>query len=276
MDQVNLEVFSAATRRHRVAIAVDDLVEGLKRWELWSTLGWNDIRQRYRRSFIGPFWITLSMGMMVAGLAYLYAGLFGQNIQTYLPYVATGIIIFGLIQTMFNDGANVFISASSHILQLKAPLSVYIYQMVWRNLLTFFHNITIYVVVVLFTEVHLGWNLVLAALGMLLVMLSGVSIAMMLGTLSARFRDVPPIVASLLQVAFFMTPVFWLPNAIPGRQSFIDLNPFYYLLEIVRMPLLGQTPPLSAWLVTIGLNVVGFVVGLLFFARYRERVAYWV
>ena len=69
-----------------VRSALGDVVDGLQHWELWSTHGWNDIRQRYRRSIVGPFWLTISMGVMVAGLAYLYAGLFGQSIEKYLPY----------------------------------------------------------------------------------------------------------------------------------------------------------------------------------------------
>ena len=85
--------------------AVEDFIDGLRRWELWFTLGWHDIRQRYRRSVIGPFWLTISMGVMVFGLAYIYAGLFGQPLDKYLPYVAVGMIVFGLITSIANDAS---------------------------------------------------------------------------------------------------------------------------------------------------------------------------
>src|SRR4029077_5396902 len=127
-----------------------------------------------RRSIVGPFWLTLSMGVMVAGLAYLYAGMFGQNVEGYLPYVATGMIVFSLISTIATEGSSVFISSASLILQLRAPLSIYIYQMLWRNLLIFVHNISIYVVVLIFVKVYIGWNLFLALAGLFLVMLNGV------------------------------------------------------------------------------------------------------
>ncbi len=260
----------------RLQRAIADLIAGLRLWELWSTLGWHDIRQRYRRSFVGPFWLTLSMGVMVAGLAYLYAGMFGQNTEGYLPYVALGIIIFSLISTSSSEGAQVFITSSSLILQLRAPLSIYVYQMMWRNLLIFAHNITIYVVVLMFVKVPLGWNAFLAIPGLFLVILNGVWVSIALGSLSARFRDVPPIVTSILQVAFFLTPIFWLPDSIPDRQIFVHLNPFYYLIEIVRMPLLGKTPPLFIWVVAIGMNVASALIAALFYARCRDRIAYWV
>lgn len=262
--------------RSRLRDAIADLIGGLRLWELWSTLGWHDIRQRYRRSIVGPFWLTLSMGIMVAGLAYLYAGLLGQNTEGYLPYVATGMIVFSLLSTMASEGAIVFIGSASLILQLRAPLSIYIYQMMWRNLLIFIHNISIYVFVLLFVKIDLGWNFFLAFVGLFLVMLNGVWIGVALGGLSARFRDVPPIVSSIMQVAFFLTPIFWTPSSLPDRALFVHLNPFYYLVEIVRMPLLGQTPSLMIWAVAIGLNCVGALIAILFYARYRSRIAYWV
>jgi ABC-2 type transport system permease protein len=276
MNTSDLAVSGTVPQRSRLREAAADLMAGVKLWELWSTLGWHDIRQRYRRSFVGPFWLTLSMAVMVAGLAYLYGGMFGQKTATYLPYVATGMIVFSLISSIANEGAVVFIGSSNLILQLKAPLSVYVYQMVWRNLLIFAHNISIYVIVLLVVPVPLGWNFFLAFAGLFLLLLNGVWISVTLGALSARFRDIPPIVGSILQVAFFLTPIFWLPSALPDRALFVQLNPFYYLVEIIRMPLLGQTPELTVWLVAIGLNVLSALVAIFFFARYRERVAYWV
>jgi ABC-2 type transport system permease protein/lipopolysaccharide transport system permease protein len=276
MDTSSVAALGTAPRRSRFLEAVADLIEGLKLWELWSTLGWHDIRQRYRRSIVGPFWLTLSMGIMVAGLAYLYGGLLGQNTEGYLAYVATGMIVFSLISSIAVEGSGVFIGSASLILQLRAPLSIYIYQMLWRNLLIFAHNISIYVVVLIFSKIDIGWNIFLAFVGLFLVLLNGVWVAVALGGLSARFRDVPPIVGSIMQVAFFLTPIFWTPGALPNRELFVHLNPFYYLVEIVRMPLLGKTPTLGIWLAVIGMNCVGALVAIVFYARYRGRIAYWV
>lgn len=271
-----VQTAGAAQRSKALANAVTDLIEGLERWELWSTLGWHDIRQRYRRSVVGPFWLTLSMGVMVAGLAYLYAGLMGQNIKTYLPYVSLGMIVFSLISSIASDGSSVFITSAQMILQIKAPLSVYIYQMLWRNILIFAHNMCIYILVLIFFKVEIGWNLLLSLFGLFLVITNGLWAGMLLGGLSARFRDVPPIVSSVMQVAFFLTPIFWTPGSLPNREIFVHMNPFYYLIEVVRMPLLGHTPELTIWLAAIGINCVSAAVAIPFYARYRARIAYWV
>jgi ABC-2 type transport system permease protein/lipopolysaccharide transport system permease protein len=259
-----------------LSAAGDDFAGGLKRWELWLALGWHDIRQRYRRSIVGPFWLTLSMGMMVGGLAYLYSGLFGQSVQQYLPYVAVGMIVFNLISSIITESPAVFISSARTILQTRAPLSIYVYQMLWRCVLIFLHNMCIYLILIPFFDFKLGMVTLLALPGLFFIVLIGFWSGIVLGGLSARFRDVPPIVASVMQIAFFLTPIFWTTGSLRGREAFIHFNPFYYLLEAVRMPLLGEAPPPAIWLGVIAMSVAGGIVALIFFARYRARVAYWI
>ena len=263
-------------RSWRVGEALSDLAEGLTHWELWSNLGWQDIRQRYRRSIVGPFWLTISMGLVIGGMAYLYGGLFGQKLDDYLPYVALGMIVFSLISSLATEGSTVFITSGPTILQMKAPLSIYLYQMIWRNILIFGHNFMIYVLIVIAIRPSLGFNSLLCIPGLVLVISSAFWAALVFGGLGARFRDVPPIIGSVMQMAFVLTPIFWTPGSVPSRELFVQLNPFYYLVDIVRMPLIGQTPPISMWLVVIGFNCVGAVVAILFFARYRARIPYWV
>ena len=276
MTTVDMTQRVPAQRPWLVSAAVTDLADGLKRWELWSTLGWHDIRQRYRRSVVGPFWLTLSMGMMIAGLAYLYAGIFGQDIDAYLPYLALGMIIFTFISSLVTEGSGTFVAAAVAIVKMKAPLSIYVYQMIWRNVIVLAHNAVIFVVILLFLKVNLGWNSFLSIPGLILVIGVGVWTGLILGSLSARFRDVPPIISSVMQIAFFMTPIFWTPSSLPHRQGFVDFNPFYYLVEVVRAPLLGQTPPLSVWLTVIAFNCLAAPVAIIFFARCRARIPYWV
>src|SRR5262245_50434953 len=125
--------------------AFGDLVEGLRAWQLWGSLGWNDIRQRYARTVLGPLWLTLSMAILVVGLGFVYGGLFGMQLHTYLPFVGVGFIIWGLISTFVIDGCVSFNDDAHTIKQIAAPLSVYAYRVVWRTLLVFLHNIIIYI-----------------------------------------------------------------------------------------------------------------------------------
>ncbi len=88
--------------------ALHDIQSGWARRELWSTLGMHDVRQRYRRSTLGPFWITISLAVMVFALGLLYGQIFGQDLREYLPFIAVGFVIWNLISTLILKGCETF------------------------------------------------------------------------------------------------------------------------------------------------------------------------
>ena len=257
-------------------LALLDLVEGARARYLWGRLGWQDIRQRYRRSVLGPFWLTLSMGAFVGALGALYGVLLDADIAEYMPFLALGFIVWTLISDIIRDGCNAFIASESIIKQVGLPLSVHVYRLLWRNLLTLVHNAVVFVVVAIVFGVWPGWNGLLALPGLVLLCLTGLWVALLFGIVSARFRDVPPIVSSVLRICFFVTPIIWTPDLIPNRPMVLDVNPFYHFIEVVRAPLLGQAPGLLSWLVVLSLTLGGWLVTFAFFRRYRWRIAYWV
>jgi ABC-2 type transport system permease protein/lipopolysaccharide transport system permease protein len=267
--------FSRVLQSAQLKRALQDIAEGWQRWDLWSTMGLHDIRKRYRRSIIGPFWITLSMGIMVGALGLLYGTIFKQDMHDYLPFLAAGFILWGLISSLILEGTQVFNGAEGLIRQLPAPLSVHVYRLLWSNLITFGHNIWIYFVVALWYGLNPGWTALLALPALLLLLLNGFWLALLLGVLSARFRDIPLVVASVVQVMFFITPVIWKPEMLPGR-TLILVNLFHHMVEILRAPLLGQVPSLENWLAVIVITLLGWVVALAFFSALRWRLAYWV
>lgn len=258
------------------AKALSDIRRGWQARELWGTMGLHDVRQRYRRSVLGPFWITISMGVMVAALGLLYGRIFGIELHDYLPFLACGFVIWGMISGLILDGTRAFISSDSLMRQLSAPVSIYVYRSVWSNLITLAHNIWIFVLVAIWFQVSPGWSMLLAIPGLFLLLVNGLWVGLLLGLLSARFRDIPLIVASIVQVMFFITPVIWKPSMLPGRALFLDLNPFYHLVEIVRAPLLGQAPNLENWMAVLLITALGWGLTLFFYTAYRWRVAYWV
>jgi ABC-type polysaccharide/polyol phosphate export permease len=256
--------------------AVDDILDGARRYGLWGTMGLQDIRHRYRRSVIGPFWLTISMGIMVGALGLLYGTIFKQEMHDYLPYLAGGFVVWGLISSLILEGANAFIAGEGLIKQLSAPLSIYVYRVAWSHLIIFFHNIWIVFIAMLWYGKSPGWSLMLVFPALVLVLMNGLWMGLLFGLLSARFRDIPQIIASVVQVMFFLTPIIWKPSMIPGRPLILDLNPFYYFVEIVRKPILGTVPDIGMWLGLLLITVVGWGIALFFYTIYRWRLAYWV
>ncbi len=260
----------------QLRLAILDVFEGTRAWDLWGLLGWHDIRQRYHRSTLGPFWLTISMGAMVGGIGLLYAGFFHQKVADYLPSMALGFIVWGLLAGLVNDNCSAFIGAESIIKQVQLPLSVHVYRVVWRNLIIFGHNILIFIVVAIIFKIWPGWSGLLALPALFLICVNGVWVGILLGLVSARFRDVPQIVASVMQIAFFLTPIIWKPTGLAGHHLILGLNPFLYFLDLLRAPLLGQVPALSYWFVALAVTLCGWALALVMYRLYRRRIAYWL
>ena len=263
-------------RKSRYEKALRDLVYGLSAIHVWPMLAWQEIRQRYRRSVLGPFWLTLSTSLLLLGLGPLYGKLFGQSLSDYFPHLVIGFVVWLLISGLINEGCNAFIAAEGLIKQTRMPLSVHVVRVVFRNLIVFAHHLVIIVLAMLVYPPEIGWALLSVPLGVLALAANGIWIGLLGGLLCARFRDVPLIVQSLVQVSFFLTPVLWKAGSLGRLEWVAEANPFYHFLEVVRAPLMGGSVPITSWLFVLGVTATGSVIGFAIFARFRARIAYWV
>ncbi|MQA16873.1 MAG: ABC transporter permease [Pseudonocardiaceae bacterium] len=262
--------------------AIDDLVAGWKQRYLWGHLGWQDIKQGYRRSTLGPLWITISMAVTAVALGILYSALFQKELSEFLPHVAVGLIVWQVIAGCVNQGANVFIRNDGLIKHLPAPLSVHVYRLVWHQLLLFGHNLAVWALLMVVFPRPLGWEVLLAIPALALLLLNGVWFTLVIGIIATRFRDIPPLTGSIVQLMFFMTPIVWVyedflnnPD-VAARARLAELNPFMHFLQIVRQPMIGEDIELRYWVIAVSITVIGWAMALLVLRNYRSRVPYWV
>ncbi len=253
-----------------------DIIEGVTAYYVWVIWGWHDIRQRYRRSILGPFWFTLTTLIMVGALGFLYSQLLGQDISTYLPYLGIGLVVWQFISTSANEACMTFIGSANIIKQIRMPLTTHVCRMAWRNFIILLHSLPVVIILMLCFGHSLTLEAFLLIPGLLITFFNAIWVGVVLGILCARFRDIAPIIGNLFQVCFFVTPVMWRTEDLKERAWIADINPFYYLIEIIRAPVLGGTITLLTWVSCFIILVVGFGLAQYLMSRYRDRVAYWL
>lgn len=258
--------------------ALLDIRQGIAKWPMWSRLAWSDVKGQYRRTFLGPFWTTLSLGIMILAMSVVMARLFNADLQQFLPYLASGMVTWTLISGLVNGGTSVFINTESLIKSLRFPLTTLVCAAVWRNIIIFAHNLVIFVLVMVFTGIPVTWATLLVFPAILIYAVNAVWVAILLGIFASRFRDISPVVVAVLQVVVFVTPIFWNGDQIKGNlgRLLTDYNVFHHFVQIMRSPLLGNAPQLLNWAVVAGVCMVGWCISLAMFARYRRRIAYWL
>ena len=263
--------------RFRTRDACADILMGVAMRRLWMTLGWLDIRQRYRRAMIGPFWITISMAIMVATLGVIYASLFKLKISDFIPFLAAGFTSWFLISTTITEGTLFVVQAEAIIRNSTVPFSTHIYRLIWRNFITFGHNAVVMLGVYLYFGINPGLPVLLVVPDLIVVMLNLGAIALIVGCVCARFRDAPPIVTNVLQIVFFTTSILYHPDLLGANLRVLATwESIYYLVEALRAPFLGHVPSADVYLALAIMTVVDCIVAFLFYRRFRGRISYWL
>lgn len=258
--------------------ALRDIAEGLRNWRLWGRMGWGDVRRRYRRTVLGPFWTTLSLAILVVSVGIVFATLWKMDISDYLPFLCTGLIAWIPISTVLTESCNALVSAEAILKQLRLPYTLFICATVWRNLIVLGHHLVVFVLVAIIFDVPVNMNTLLVVFGLAFFVLNSLWIGLLLSILCTRYRDLTTFVGTILPIMMLVTPIFWPPELLAGRGrlALVDANVFYHVIDVIRSPLLGKAPAMLSWIYAGGMAVLGWSVTLVLFSRFRSRISYWL
>jgi len=254
-----------------------DIVQGLQNWRIWWMLSWNDVRRRYRRSGLGQFWLTMSMALTIGGLGFVYSRLFHVDVSRYLPYIAATFVSWAIISSLVIENCTAFSENENLLRHVYLPRSLLVFRVMARTFVVAAHNIIIMPLVFAIFHVGVNSNSLWLAPGLLLVIVNGFWFGLFLAIVCARFRDVPQIVVSIMQIIFFVTPVMFQPEQLTQRGiSVLGWNPFASILEVLTAPILGSPPSEFALLSCVIMAAVGLLLIVPFAGRYAPRAVYWL
>ena len=254
----------------------DDLLESLHLWRLWTFTGWQDIRQRYRGSVLGPFWIAGSVAVVTLGAGSLYAAMFKMPAQTLLPYISLSISLWLLISLTILESSQAFLASAQIVRNTPLPIGVHVLRVIYRNLVVFAHNLPVIALTFLVFWYPPSPLAPLALIGFVLLLANVVWMAWACALLATRFRDVGQIIGFGLQFAIFVTPIFWRPEQAGQRHIALILNPFHHMLAVVRGPIMGNPPTALNWTVAAVMAAVGLAMTAVAHRRVRDQVVSWL
>lgn len=267
---------SGPARGSDAARAIRDLQLGFRKRWIWWNLAIQDILMRYRGSVLGPFWVTASTMVLAGAMGLIYPKLFNVPSDTYIPYIFVSMVLWHFISAIIADACTTFVSQAGVIQQVPLPLSLHAYRVVAKGALVLAHSAVTIPFVLLFYRIPVTWHVLEVVPALAILFLNGVALALVIGAVSARFRDIPPIVTNFLQVAFFATPIFWPIEALGSSQIYAALNPLFVMIDIIRAPLIGQVVKPTSWPIALAVTALNVSVSFMFFAKFRKRIAFWV
>lgn len=257
-------------------LAIQDISASVKQFGLAWFLAWEDVRQRYIRTMLGPLWIVLSTAVWFGAMGFVMANLFKQTLHEYLPFLVSGLLTWLLIATCIGESSQVLVTSAPLITSFRIPIFTHYIRFVLRNVIIFLHNALVLLVVLFIFPPAINMNTWLVIPGLLVDFLILISLAVFLSLANLRYRDTHLAVASALQVLPFITPVYWNKGMLQNHKWIADINPLYHMVQIIRAPMLGQAPDLLSWQITVGGGGVFLGLAALLFIRYRHRIIFWL
>jgi lipopolysaccharide transport system permease protein len=252
-----------------------DIAPFVTRHVTWRALAAGDIKSKYRRTLLGPWWITATNGVTALIMGLVAGRFLGADMKTYLPHFMVSVTIWNFISSSLSESCYTMINAGGIIKAVDMPILIHVMRMVQRNLIIFLHNFAIVPVIWLIQPWPVGFEILLALAGLAIVYVFVVSASTIISMICVRYRDVPAVMASLLQLLFFISPIIWIPSQIRGGGLVVAINPIAYLLAITRDPIMGVAPNPTNWIIAVGFVAALTAAMFYIYARYRSRVVYW-
>ncbi len=255
---------------------LSDWIYALKGWRYWLRFGVLDIHLKYRRTYLGPLWITLSFALSAAGLSFVYSTLFQVDDRTYVAYLVTGLAVWAFVSGVVVEGTGSLMKHAALIRESSIPILSHANRTVVSSVITFSHNLIVLIGVMFYASIVPNWYTILVVPGLTLLLLNAVWMTLFFGLICTRYRDLPPLVTTVTNLMFLVTPVFWYRDMLGKRVLLADLNPFFHLIEIIRAPVLGSSPETISYLVVIGIAIFGWLITFYTALRFQVRLAYWI
>jgi ABC-type polysaccharide/polyol phosphate export permease len=261
---------------HYFMLGLGEYSRSFKLRDAWLYLGIQDIKLRYRRSILGPWWVTISTAIMILALGFLWSNIFVTDTKTYMPFFAVGYVFWTWISAQISDATTGFVQFENAIKQTNLPFPIYVFRLCVRNFIVLLHNLIIVFIVILLLGIGINRNVFFFFPAVLLIQFV---LAMLCSTVSifcTRYRDMSQVITVLLQIAFFFSPIIWEPKLLRTHRELIEFNPIFHWIEIIRQPLLGNIPPFDSWLFVLINAALFFLVSIYILGRYRNRISVWL
>jgi ABC-type polysaccharide/polyol phosphate export permease len=224
---------------------IRDVLRSVRLWQIWTRLGVQDVRLRFRRSAIGPGWIFVNLAMLVLAIGFIYANLLGQDPGQFIPYLTVGLVLWNYLTNSIVEGGSAFVNSEGYIKQISLPIYVYVFRSFVSVGLTTAIALCAFVVVAMMYRVPVTAGTLFAVPGLLVMMATSLLLITIFAHLNTRFRDIAHMATVFMQVLFYVTPVIFPADLLRRRRNLsfvIELNPMYHLIELVRGPLLTGAP----------------------------------
>ena len=252
-----------------------DIIRSFKMYKIWGPLGLADLMQTYRFAALGPLWAIIQPAIWVAAISFFFLPFMQMDPAGYIIYVATGLVVFNHLSAVISEAGEVFRRNRTLITNLNLPLYFYVLKENTRIAIRTAFSFVLLIPILLYFQVSIAFMDVI--FGLILLALFSLGVSSFLVVLATRFGDMSFMINSVMRLMFFVTPIVWNAEGATGaRRLLVAFNPLYYLIEIVRQPLLGASAAPQIVFNCMAFTGGVLILGLCAFTLFKKNIPHWV
>jgi ABC-type polysaccharide/polyol phosphate export permease len=237
-----------------------------------------DLKNKYRNSLIGVGWSLLTPLGLVLIIGTVFSKVLGQPMRDFIPFLFSGLIPWLYLVQCAEGGTIAFISAEGYIKQTQTPIEIFPVRVCLVAFVNLIYSLIAYFIIYLFIEPDkFNFNMLFLIASLIIWIILGISLSTLSGIINTYIRDFAPLQSLALQGLFYATPIMYPANILKKShfEWIYKWNPFYYLIEIIRKPMLGE--PINAmnvWGIAICFVVFLFVLSILTLSKVGRNITF--
>jgi len=263
-----------------VSAIINDYITSIWNYRhFWIALAKMDLRARFRRTRIGILWVIIHPLLFTIMLGIVFKYVFNSSFLDLTVYIFSGIVLWNWIVESITYGSNIFIQSQAFIRQKRLPLFGYIVRSFIVSSIVFLISFIGMIFWYLFTGHRLGIFSAFLPFHILLIAITILPVIAFSSVLGTIHRDYQQLVLLILQLLWFMSPVFIDKNIFlnPGLQLWDSINPISSMLSLIRDPLIyNSIPNLSDYFSVLIFSLFSWIFSLYLLKKYECHIIYYL
>lgn len=244
-------------------------------WVIAYHLAYFDVKMRYVRSVLGPFWITIQTAIFILTLSAIFTFVYKSTFDRYLPFFAISFVMWGMFSSSMIESANAIVRSQGYIKERGIAPIIFVQATFLKNFIYLLHNLPIAFIVLIYFKFTTPLWFLFSLPGFILYCFVIYLMSILVSFIASRFHDTGPLIESLTNLLFFMSPIIWEPSTVAKHPEILNFNPMYHMLEIWRGPLLNGEFSLMSYIVVGGI-VLCLLAALTIIMPNYKKVSLWV
>lgn len=243
--------------------------------QLLYSLALRDVRVRYAQTIIGLLWAIINPIANMLILVFVFYKIANLQSDTNpLVFTLAGLVVWNYFSTLFSESGSSILGAQDMIKKIYFPRLILPISKALSGIAELLASIICLVILMIYFKVSISPNIFFAPCFIMIAILCGCTGGIWMSALTVRYRDFSFLIPYITRLGMFLTPVAYSTSAVPKEYELLYyLNPLTGAIEGFRWSLFGQGTLHDYFYISLGILIVLFITGVIYFTSIERKMA---